>query len=235
MKTRTAAAHILLLLLLPFSPTLAQDQPPPSLEGIWRWTFTMPDGSQTTPRLEIKEEDGKLIGSTRFRPGSDTPVTNLTFTSGEVGFEVVREREGRVVVTRYSGILNSNTIKGKIVSNWAGDDQTYDWEARRSTGPNGAWKWATGYGGARAEFTLTLKQEGDKLTGKITPPRGDADLKHGRIKNNEITFQTERERDGETFTNRYSGKLSGNRIRGRIESNSSGQPRTNGWEAVRAD
>jgi len=228
----TLACHLTLLLsLLSLATALAQDQPSHPLEGIWRWTFTMPDGSQISPRLRVNEEDGKLTGSTRFRPGTDTPITNLTFNGSEVAFQVMREHEGRIVATRYSGVLNSNTIKGKVISNWGGDDETYDWEARRAAGPNGAWKWAAGF----AEHTLTLKQEDDKLRGKLASARGETEIKHGRIKNNDFTFQTERERDGETLTNRFSGKIFGNRIRGKIESNSSGQPRTVGWEAVRAD
>src|SRR6266481_3810051 len=70
----------------------------PSLEGTWKWTFTMPDGSQVTPRLELREEAGQLSGTTRLRPGSEAPITNLTVRGDTVSFEVVREREGRAVV-----------------------------------------------------------------------------------------------------------------------------------------
>ena len=209
------------------------------LEGIWKWTFTMPDGSQVMPRLELKlMEDGELAGSTRIRAGTETPITNLTVHGNEVSFQVTRERDGREVVTRYAGILNSNTIHGKMVSNWNGEDQTYDWDARRLAGVGGVWKWSVAFGGGgfRAESALTLKQEGERLTGKLTTTRaGESEIKKGRFKNGHISFETERERDGETFTNRYSGKLSGDKILGHMELNFFGQPRTNKWEATRVD
>src|SRR5947207_7690931 len=95
--------------------------PAPSLklEGIWKWTFTMPDGTQVTPRLELREEAGQLTGNTRIRAGSEAPITNLTIKGSEITFEVIRENEDREVITRYTGIVSTNTIKGKIISNWS--------------------------------------------------------------------------------------------------------------------
>src|SRR5438552_749795 len=74
-----------LLTTLCASPEDSQTTPA-SPAGIWKWTFTMPDGSQITPRLEIKEKEGKLSGSTRFRAGTDTPVTNLMVNGNQVSF-----------------------------------------------------------------------------------------------------------------------------------------------------
>src|SRR4051794_40129261 len=89
-----------------------------SLAGVWKWTFTMPDGSQVSPRLQFKEEGGALKGTTRFRPGLDAPITNLTVNGSDVSFEVARERDGRTIVTRYTGSWTGNHIKGKMVSDW---------------------------------------------------------------------------------------------------------------------
>ena len=124
-----------------------------------------------------------------------------------------------------------------MVSNWSGEEQSYDWEAHRSVGATGTWKWSTSFGGGpRLESRLTLKQEAEKLTGKLTSARGtDSDIKKGKIKKGDVYFEVERERDGEKLVSRYYGKLSGNKIHGKMEVNFSGEPRTNTWEAVRAD
>jgi len=233
--THTLLSLAFLLLLSAISPAQEPDSPP-SVEGIWRWTFTMPDGSQVTPRLEIREKAGLLTGITRVRAGTETAVTNLAFQGSEVRFEVARERDGQEVVTRYQGSLSSNTIKGKMISNWSGQEQSYDWEARRSIGATGTWKWSTIFGEFKVDSTLTVKQEGEKLTGKVSTPRaGESEIKHGRLRAGHISFETERERDGETFTNRFYGRLTGDKILGKIESNIFGQARTNKWEALRTD
>jgi len=230
-----AVAVLAFLLLFQAASFAAEPPANPSLEGTWKWTFTMPDGSQVTPRLDLKLADGKLAGATRFRAGSEMPITNLTVTGSAVSFEVVREREGAQVVTRYSGDWNGDSIKGKIVSNWTGSEETYDWEARRVTDATGTWKWSANAGGRRIDSKLTLTQDGEKLTGKITSGRGDADIKKGKIKKGDLSFEVERDRDGETLISRYYGKLTGNKIEGKMELNFTGEPRTNNWEAVRAD
>src|SRR6185436_3914473 len=111
-------------------------------------------------------------------------------------------------------------------------------------GPEGTWKWNAGFGnggfggfgGSRSQSTLKLKQEGERISGKIVGGRGgDTDIHRGKFKNDEITFEVERYRDGEKIITRYYGKLSGDKITGQIESNFAGSPRTNNWEAVRLE
>ena len=245
-----------LLVLLSALPALAADDVKTNspLDGTWRWEFTMPDSGKVKPNLRIKTEEGALVGTTRFRTGASTPVTNLTLNGNAVSFEVARERDGETTVTRYSGTLNGDKIKGKMVSNWTGHEQTYDWEAIRYSDVDGTWTWRFGFGGrgggggggaggpggrggGGGETTLTLKREpGDKLSGKLNMPRiGDTDIKHGRFKNGEVTFQTERERDGETSTNYYRGKFSADSIIGTSTGEFGGRVRTNEWRAARAD
>jgi hypothetical protein len=228
----------LVLFLVSLLPSILGQEPTHtrSLAGIWKWTFTMPDGSQVTPKLELKEEAGQLTGTTRLRHGTEAPITNLTVNGSQITFQVVRERDGQEAVTQYTGILSSNIIKGKIVSNWGGAEESYDWEAHRSLGASGTWKWISTFGTFRSQSTLTLKQEGEKLTGKLNSGRGgDADIKKGKIQSGEISFHVERERDGETYISRYHGKLSGDKIVGKMVLNFFGEPRTNKWEAVRVD
>jgi hypothetical protein len=207
----------------------------------------MPDSGKIKPVLRVKTEDGALTGTTRFRAGSTTPVTNLTLNGNAVSFDVMRERDGETTITHYSGTLSGDKIKGKMVSNWLGQEQSYDWEAIRYTDVEGTWKWRFGFGGGRpgggrqgggggSDITLTLKRDGEKLSGKLSMPRfGDTDIKQGRFKNGEVSFQTERERDGETSTNFYRGKFSADTIVGYNTSDFGGRVRTNEWRATRAD
>ena len=94
----------------------------PTLEGTWRWNFVMPDGTTNRPKLRFTVDEGRLIGKTSFRSGSETPVTNLVVNGDQVSFQVVRRRSDRDVVTTYTGKWNDQAIKGKIESDWAGEN-----------------------------------------------------------------------------------------------------------------
>ena len=149
---------------------------------------------------------------------------------------MIRERDGQRAITHYAGTLSGDRIKGKIASNWAGEERTYDWEAKRATSAEGTWRWSSSFGEFRFDSTATLKEEGEKITGKIPSRRGgDQEIKNGKLKDGKISFETERERDGQKFVTKYSGKLSGDKITGTIRSTFGGSPRTNQWDAVRID
>jgi hypothetical protein len=99
----------------------------------------------------------------------------------------------------------------------------------------GTWKWTfTRQNGDTVDVTLKLKQEGDKLTGTITGPGGnETEIKDGTIKDGAVTFKVERERDGNKFVSVYNGKLDGDTIKGKTETEFNGEKRERDWEAKR--
>ena len=215
----------------------AQDISKGSLRpGTWRWKFIMPDGTETRPSLRLKRNGDQLVGTTKFRPNAETAVTNLTISGDQIAFDVIRERNGQPIKTRYEGLAEGDKIKGKIISNWSGTEQSYPWEARRAADVEGTWKWSNSFGNFQFTSTAELKQEGEKVTGKILSRRGsDTEIKEGSFKDSKISFNTERERDGEKFVTKYRGKISGDTITGTIRTTYRGEPRTNEWTATRED
>ena len=112
---------------------------------------------------------------------------------------------------------------------------------------SGTWKWTSqmgrGGGGAPAtprESTLTLVAKDGKLTGKVsTPGRGGdptvTDITNGTIKGDDISFTVEREFNGNKFVMKYTGKVSGDTITGKVQSpGRDGQSMERDWEARRA-
>jgi len=100
--------------------------------------------------------------------------------------------------------------------------------------PTGTWKWSlTNQNAQVRESTLTLKLEGDKLTGSISGRGGDTAITGATLKGDEISFQVTRESGGNTVTNKYSGKLSGDTIKGKMEFNRGGEAQSRDWEAKR--
>lgn len=105
----------------------------------------------------------------------------------------------------------------------------------RADDPSGTWKWSVERGGQTVETTLKLKLEGDKLTGAVVGNNnqetaiGDATFKDG-----EVSFTVTRERNNQKFVTKYKGKLSGDSIKGKAESERNGQVQSRDWEAKRA-
>jgi hypothetical protein len=240
--------HVLRLLLvsacaLAFSPLgRAADpevKPLPSIDGTWRWNFTMPDGTVSRPKLILETEDGKLSGSTSFRPGNDAPITNVVFQGNLLRFQVVRERGGKPIITSYAGVWSGKFIRGKVQSNWSGEPQSYDWEAERAhEGAEGTWKWAATFRGRKFEARVKLQQEGELLTGSVPGSgRGGRRIRitEGSVQNGEVYFEIERGAGETKVLTIYKGKLTGDTIKGTIETVVGGKKTEAPWEAHRID
>jgi hypothetical protein len=103
--------------------------------------------------------------------------------------------------------------------------------------PTGTWKWTVPgrQGGQAREMTLKLKLDGDKLTGAMVGQNGqETAIEDGQFKDGEVSFKVTRERQGNKITTKYAGKVSGDTIKGKIESERNGQPQSRDWEAKRA-
>ncbi len=100
--------------------------------------------------------------------------------------------------------------------------------------PAGTWKWSfTGQNGQTRETTLKLKLEGEKLTGSMSGRNGDTAIDDAKIKGDEISFAVTREFNGNKMTSKYNGKLSGDTIKGKVETERDGEKRSRDWEAKR--
>src|SRR6266567_8239248 len=106
--------------------------------------------------------------------------------------------------------------------------------------PIGTWTWSQPgrNGGPERKSTLKLKLEGDKVTGTLSAPgRGgqssDVEISDGKLKGDEISFEVTREVQGNKITAKYHGKISGDSIKGKIETERNGQTQSRDWEAKR--
>ncbi len=99
--------------------------------------------------------------------------------------------------------------------------------------PSGSWKWSVKRGDQTREVTLTLKLEGDKLTGHI-PGRNNTvtPIEEASFKDGTVAFSVTREFNGVKRTTKYSGKLSGDTITGKSEgTDREGKATTTDWVA----
>lgn len=67
--------------------------------------------------------------------------------------------------------------------------------------------------GATREATFTLKQDGEKLTGTMTGPQSDLELKDGVVKGDDVSFNVELSFNGNNVKLIYKGKVAGDVIK----------------------
>lgn len=107
--------------------------------------------------------------------------------------------------------------------------------ANAADDPSGLWKYTVTFGDQSREVTLTLKLEGDKLTGSM-PGRDNTEtaIEEGTFKDGTVSFQVTRERGGQKRVSKYNGKLEGDTIKGTIESpGRDGKTNSREWTATR--
>jgi hypothetical protein len=105
--------------------------------------------------------------------------------------------------------------------------------ARAADDPTGTWKWERKFNDQTFAVSLKLKLEGDKLTGTVTARNMDTDIQDGKFKDGDISFTVIRERNGQKFSQKYAGKLSGDSIKGTVEIERNGETMKVDWEAKR--
>ncbi|MCS7090551.1 MAG: hypothetical protein RMN51_11360 [Verrucomicrobiota bacterium] len=100
--------------------------------------------------------------------------------------------------------------------------------------PVGKWKWTIQRGDQTIETTLTIKQEGDKLTGTVTGRNNtETPVQDLKFENGELSFKVTREWNGQTVVISYKGKIEGDTIKGTTERDRDGEKTTRDWEAKR--
>jgi hypothetical protein len=101
--------------------------------------------------------------------------------------------------------------------------------------PTGNWKSTVMLGKKSQDVTITLKLDGDKLTGTIGggQGKGGAAISDGTFKDDKVSFSVVREQKGEKLTQKYSGTVSGDTIKGKIDTERGGKSRSTDWEAKR--
>ncbi len=99
----------------------------------------------------------------------------------------------------------------------------------------GTWKWSSTRGDKTIESSAKLKVEGDKLTGVYVGRNNmETAIANGSFKDNMLKFDVPLEFNGNKFTIKYSGTLSGDTIKGKTSFDRDGQSQERDWEAKRA-
>jgi hypothetical protein len=108
-------------------------------------------------------------------------------------------------------------------------------EEKKPANVDGKWTWTyKTKDGKDAEAAIKLKQDGEKLTGAYLARDGkETPIQNGKIKGDELSFDVDRDMGDQKMLFKYSGKLSGDTITGKIVFGRD-KPLPHEWEAKRA-
>lgn len=98
--------------------------------------------------------------------------------------------------------LSVSFVFAALAMVWAAADVTGKWVAQ-----------VPGREGQTNETTITLKAEGDKLTGTISGRQGETAISDGKVSGDSISFNVVREMQGNSIKMVYKGKVSGDEIK----------------------
>jgi len=77
----------------------------------------------------------------------------------------------------------------------------------------GTWKGRLETQEGTHDLTFNLKADGDKLTGTMTGPQGDVEIKDGKISGNNLSFKVNLEFNGNSIVLLFKGVASGDQIK----------------------
>lgn len=142
--------------------------------------------------VEIKNMEGKLSGNIDT-PNGPAPITGGSFANGKVTMTF----DAGGAVGTITGMLKDGVISG----NWELGGQTGTFELKKMDAAkpagggaaagdpiSGEWDANADAQGQQIPFTLTLKLEGDKVTGESTGQGGTTPLTNGSWKDGKLSF-----------------------------------------------
>jgi len=100
--------------------------------GTWKWK-TKFGKNEVEQSLKLELKDGKLTGTLTGggKTATETKIEDGKFKDGELSFTVTRERKGEKIMSKYTGKVSDDTIKGSITTDFGGKENKADWEAKK--------------------------------------------------------------------------------------------------------
>jgi hypothetical protein len=209
----------------------------PDLSGKWKWKLQR-NGEDREIVMTAKQEGSKLTGKIAGPEGRETDIRDGKVSEdGKITFYINFERDGNSIKVDFKGKAEEDKISGKTEYEVDGEKRERDWvatrEAAKGRAVTGTWKSSfKRQDGSSMDSTLTLKQDGQKLTGSNEFNGSESEIQDGKVQGEEVSFNIFRERDGRKVTSKYHGKIQpDNSIKGQIESDWTGEVRKLEWEA----
>ena len=206
-KVALTSVATLLALVLSAVASFAQGD---TLTGKYEGTAKVAGSADTQISLELKNEAGKISG--RLMNGQ----TSIEVSEGGL---VDGKLSLKLGAAGKDGVLTAKVDGDKLTGDWVAGDQKKTIELKKAvttaaaTAPlnlSGEWEAVADANGQPFPFVLTLKVEGEKVTGSSSSQLGDANISTGSWKEGKLSLQIEGANGATTLiASVVDGKLSG--------------------------
>ncbi len=220
---KTVAAVVCVLAVGGVSPAQAQDA-----AGQWEATFYTQQGP--LPATVVLKKDGEKLTGTVTSQQGEIAVSG-TQKGNDIALNATLDAGNGPISIYITGKQDGDSMTGSV--DFGGQAQA-DWGAKRAAAAGSADKASTTDGAKAGDVsgtwalelktaggggtpTVTLKQDGDKLTGQYTSQMiGEAPVT-GSIKGSDFTFQFSASVQGTTLQVVYTGTLDGSTMKGTVK------------------
>ena len=212
----------------------------PTLAGLWNVTLKLESGAKLQPSVRLKKRGNRFTGTYVGVNGKEMPLQELKSTAGEISFRVTEELDGEKTPFRYAGKLAGDRLTGTVEIGEGKHAGKLPFEARRVQTPTanvaGMWRLTVAYQpGVTFQPTLKLAQTGSALSGAYAGEQGETPITNGLVLGDEILFEVARNREGKNYKLKYTGRVAGDIIKGRVNYDFDGMIGALDFEARRAD
>ena len=197
MKYKTNRTALLILTFL-LGSMVALAQGTPDLSGTYEGMVKRP-GADAAEKvsIELKSEGGKITGRAVHGPKT-VEITEAKFENGTLTLSFDKDHKyiAKVDGDTLTGDLTDGTQKipivlKKVTAAAAAPSSTAAEPAAAAVNLNGVWDGVADAQGQPFPFTLTLKVDGEAVTGGSSSQLGEATIKSGSWKNGKLSFELE--------------------------------------------
>jgi len=199
------------------SPAAVSAQTAPAdATGTWNASFNTQNG--TIPAtLTFKKSGDKIVGTIASDQGSSELEAEIKGKALTVWFNY--NANGQSIPIEMSGTIEGDSAKGTMT---AGGNAAGDWTATRAKDATdakepsgsgatasltGTWAMTLALEQVNATPSMTLKQDGEKLTGEYTSQQYGKFPLTGTVKGADVTFSVTMTIEGNGVTAAYAGKV----------------------------
>jgi hypothetical protein len=208
-------------------PLFAQDA---DILGVWDVSVSAAQQHPASAPLVLKKDGDQIVGTFSTPQGDQNVEASVKEKAVTIWFSV-RTQNGPISITM-NGTAEGDTMKGSMDFSGRGQGQ---WSAKRTAATpaarqagdtpidvTGTWAFQVETPAGSGTPTMTLKQDGGKLSGHYSGQLGEAELT-GTVKGNAVEFSFDVSPEGNALHVVYSGTAEKDSMKGTVKLASFGE------------